>query len=128
MLVWHRTYQPGPGRRGGFFFACEVGMGLGYFFQHFCTSIVLLMGPRLIFGWYKIGTKLVLPQVPTRLVLVWVVLPQTVRVLARSVDSVIGQINTHTRRRPAYQTNTPLECRTSEAHDQYRVCWSSFVQ
>ncbi len=96
-----------------FVFAYQVGMGIGFFFQNFHTSLVLLMGPRLIFGWYKL-------------------VPRTVRVFATSLDSVrgqlTGQINTRTRRRPTYQTNTPLECRTSEANDQYRVCWSSFVQ
>jgi hypothetical protein len=67
-------------------------MDIGYFFQNFHTSLVLLMGPRMICGWYnKIGTKLVLPQVPTRLVLVygWYCL-RLLRVLATSVDSLIG--------------------------------------
>lgn len=88
---------------------------------HGCLTMCVstIVGPRLIFwlvwgrytlytwysNWYETGTRLVLPQIPTRLVQIkgwycWYCLrseaDQNGRVLARDVD------------RPIYQTNTGL--------------------
>jgi hypothetical protein len=68
---------------------------LGNFFKPFHTSPVLgKLGERLIFGWYKTGTSLVLTQVKG------LVLPQVipttplVRVLATHLDTPVLIVDT----------------------------------
>jgi hypothetical protein len=87
------TYQPGPSTAYFLEFSYQPGPGSGT-----KTDFWLLWG-RYILG-IEIGTRLVLPQVPTRLILVqgWYCLRsyQTSRVCDAIVD---------TRHRPIYQTN-----------------------
>jgi hypothetical protein len=50
------TYQPGASIRFSSYFPYQAGFGIG----HFHTSLVLILGPRLIFDWYEAGMYLAL--------------------------------------------------------------------
>jgi hypothetical protein len=57
MLAW--SYQPGPSIGYLLKTSYQPGLGMGPF-KNIHTSLVLLLGPILFFGWHEIGIYLIL--------------------------------------------------------------------